>query len=261
MSWDQSLFLGDDSSLWNAVQLLSVCSALRVIMFIFTTTILQKLKNKNPTLENPSAKVKSTSDQWHGLKMCKHGWQRAFKAEIVSVGWELDYGTILFIPAFPELKASGSFPTLNASHPIVTQLHATDALSIMVYRWGGQPQWWMGWKFCDGRTNTLPNITDAHDQNKKKLWKFKKKYFRLMYFFCLWSPRVCSSWQAGELGRSERLVPLGHCRCTWRRAAEGLGWPSLQWMLKKIFHLALDWVTQKFAIASFFQTKHLSLSY
>lgn len=185
-----------------------------------------------------------------------------FKAEIVSLGWELDYGTILpFVPALPELKASGSFPTLSASHPIVTLLHATGVLPIMVCSWGGQPQWWVGWKFCDGRTNTLLIITDAHDQNKEKLWKLKKNLLDWCISF------VSEVSGCVVLGKQASWVDLkGLClwdidRGTWRRAVEGLGWPSLQWMLRKTFHLALDWVTQRFAIASLFQTKHLGLSY
>lgn len=96
-----------------------------------------------------------------------------FKAEIVSVGWELDYGTILpFVPALPELKASGSFPTLSASHPIVTLLHATGVLSIMVCRWEDSLN--DGWDGNSVMAGQILIITDALDQNKKNLWKLKK---------------------------------------------------------------------------------------
>lgn len=231
-------------------------------MFIFTTTILQKLKDKNPTLENPSAKVKSTSDQWHGLKMCKHGWHMVFKAELVSVTWELGYGTILpFVTALTELKASGSFPTLSASHPMVTLLHATGMLPTMVWRWEDCLN--DGW---DGNSVMAAQI--LYSSSLILMIKTRKNYGNLKKNLSDWCISFVSEVPGCVvLGEQASWVDLkGLClwdidRGTWRTAAEGLGWPSLQWMLRKTFHLALGWVTQRFAIASFFQTKHLGLSY
>lgn len=87
-----------------------------------------------------------------------------------------------------------------------------------------------GWdeNSSDGRTDILLIITDAHDQNKKKIIEIEKKTSCLSnWCISLVSevPRVCGSWQTGRLSGSERLVPLGYWWVTWRRAVGGLGWP------------------------------------